>query len=388
MFFGNLLIVIGAVVTATAIHRGSFIGGRFLTGVGVGTSARSYLVEIVPPQTRGFWVGVFSCFYYIGQVSATGMMVATGRWTGNGLAWRLPLYIQAVPAGINVLSIYLCPESPRWLYANGHKDEARIVLAKLHSSTCNPCSPVVEIEMEEIREKTELDGTDKRFWDFKSLFMTASDRYRTYIAIMITVFGHLSGNAMIMYFLPVLLGQAGITSQDRKLTLTFVNSVTTMISALIASTLIDHLGRRNLMLGSTSVLVCILAIIIGLLSSYGNSMQANAGIVFIYLFMVVYSFGWTPNYSLYPAEVLSYQSRTKGLALCNLISKAVACINTFGLPVALEKLKWKTYIIFLAWDSFQGLTLEQIDEMFLEPNPREYSVKYAAALKAKEEKTA
>jgi hypothetical protein len=31
--------------------------------------------------------------YYIGQMSATGMMVATEKWD-NELSWRLPLYIQ------------------------------------------------------------------------------------------------------------------------------------------------------------------------------------------------------------------------------------------------------------------------------------------------------
>ncbi|KAF8713259.1 General substrate transporter, partial [Rhizoctonia solani] len=283
MFFGNLVLIVGAVLSATATHRGTFIGGRLLTGIGMGcanTSAKSYLAEIVPPQTRGFWVGLFNSLYYIGQMSATGMMVATGRWTGNQLAWRLPLYIQAVPAGINVLFVYLCPESPRWLYANGRKDEARAVLAKLHSGTNDHYSPVVEIEMEEIEEKTSLDGADKRFWDIRSLIRTASDRYRTGSAVMVGIFGQLSGNGMVTYFLPVLLGQAGITSQDKKLTLTFVNSVTSMVGALIGSAVIDRLGRRALLLGSTTMLICILGIIIGLLSSDGNSRQANAGIAF------------------------------------------------------------------------------------------------------------
>ncbi|GAB1520816.1 hypothetical protein RhiTH_003904 [Rhizoctonia solani] len=401
MFFGNSILVIGAVVTATATHRGTFIGGRFLTGLGVGcagASAKSYLVEIVPPQTRGFWLGVLNSFYYVGSMTATGMMVSTGRWS-NELSWRLPLYIQAVPAGINVLFVFLCPESPRWLYANGQKDKARAILAKLHSATNDPYSPVVEIEMEEIEEKTSLDGTDKRFWDFRSLFRTATDRYRTYMVIMIGAFGQLSGNGLITYFLPVLLEQAGITSQNKRLTLNFVNSVTSMIGALTGSVLIDRLGRRTLLLGSTTTLVLMLAIIIGLLSSNGNSTQANAGISFIYLFMVIFSFGWTPTQALYPAEVLSYQSRAKGLAFLNVVTQASSCINTFGLPVALEKLGWKTYIIFLAWDSFEvvmiymfvvetkGLTLEQIDEVFSEPNPRKYSVEHAATLKARKNQT-
>lgn len=32
MFFGNLVLVIGAILTATANSSGRFLGGRFLTG--------------------------------------------------------------------------------------------------------------------------------------------------------------------------------------------------------------------------------------------------------------------------------------------------------------------------------------------------------------------
>jgi hypothetical protein len=46
--------------------------------------------------------------------------------------------------------------------------------------------------------------------------------------------------------------------------------------------------------------------------------------------MVTYTFGWTPTHAVYPAEVLSYQSRAKGLALVNILNKVVSCINTFG----------------------------------------------------------
>lgn len=58
--------------------------------------------------------------------------------------------------------------------------------------------------------------------------------------------------------------------------------------------------------------------------------------------MVFFSFGWTPLQALYPAEVLSYQNRAKGLALQGWVTSAVSCINTFGLPPALAKLNWKS----------------------------------------------
>ncbi len=63
-----------------------------------------------------------------------------------------------------------------------------------------------------------------------------------------------------------------------------------------------------------------------------------------------FSVGWTPLQGLYPAEVLSFENRIKGLSLQAVATQAVSCINTFGLPSALAALTWKVYIIFGAFD--------------------------------------
>lgn len=81
--------------------------------------------------------------------------------------------------------------------------------------------------------------------------------------------------------------------------LNFVNSVTSMIGALFGAAIVDRLGRRKLLLSSTSALVVILAIgrfsliicaglnqtyffhvVSGLLSNPGDTTRANAGITF------------------------------------------------------------------------------------------------------------
>ncbi|KAJ8509238.1 hypothetical protein ONZ45_g8575 [Pleurotus djamor] len=388
MFFGNAVLIVGAILTANAKNQGTFLGGRFLTGLGstcAGASAKSYLAEITPPQSRGAYLGFLNSFFYVGQISATGMMVATGKYQ-NDWSWRLPLYIQVVPASLNVLFVFLCPESPRWLYSIGKKSEARQILAKYHSRSGDPDSPLVAHQMEEIEEKVMLDGSDKRWWDFRPLFKTRADRYRAYMVILIGAFGQLSGNGLITYFLPILLKNAGITSNERQLTLNFVNSITSYIGALTGSFIIDRFGRRKILLLSTTVIAAILAIVTGLLSSTASPAQSNAGITFVFLFMVVFSFGWTPMQALYPTEVLSYEARAKGLAFLGIVSQVAIAINTFGLPVALEKITWKVYVIFAVWDVFEviviyffvvetkGLTLEEINEIFEQPNPRTYSV--------------
>ncbi|KAF9468534.1 general substrate transporter [Collybia nuda] len=388
MFFGNAVLIAGAVVTANAKTKGTFLGGRFLTGLGAscaGASAKSYLAEMSPPHSRGAYMGFLNSFYYVGQMSATGMMVSTGSFQSE-LSWRLPLYIQVVPAALNAIFIFFCPESPRWLYSVGKSEQARKILANLHSSNGDYNSPLVDLEMEEIEEKIQVDGVDKTWWDFRPLFTTRADRYRAYMVILIGTFGQLSGNGLITYFLPILLKNAGILDQKKVLTLNFVNSVTSYIGALSGSAVIDNFGRRRILLTSTAIITVILAIVTGLLSTFGNATRANAGISFIYLFMVIFSFGWTPMQALYPAEVLSYQARAKGLAFLGIVAQIATLINTFGLPVALERLAWKVYVIFLVWDIFEvlviyfflvetkGLTLEEINEIFEEKDPRAYSI--------------
>jgi len=373
-----------------------FIAGRFLTGLGsscAGASAKSYLGELAPPQHRGLFLGFLNSFYYIGQMAATGMMVATGKWSNSEYSWRLPLYIQTVPAGLNVIFVFLCPESPRWLYSVGRADSARAILARLHSSTGDINSPIINLEMDEIAERVEIDGADKRFWDFRPLFRSAADRYRTGMVTLIGSFGQLSGNGLITYFLPELIKRAGITNQTRVLTLNFVNSVTSYVGALTGSAIVDRIGRRKLLLISTTAITVILAIVSALLSEFGSTTRSNAGISFVFLFMVVFSFGWTPMQALYGTEVLSYQARAKGLAFQNVVTQASSCINTFALPIALQKLGWKVYLIFLFWDAFEvciiyfflvetrGLSLEQIEDVFKQPNPVKYSIEHRVGRK-------
>ncbi len=79
--------------------------------------------------------------------------------------------------------------------------------------------------------------------------------------------------------------------------------------------------------------------------------------------MVLFSFGWTPIQALYPAEVLAYENRAKGLALQGIVTNSVSLINTFGLPPALVALGWKSKCILSheIWD--MPLTLPSLFDL-------------------------
>lgn len=115
------------------------------------------------------------------------------------------------------------------------------------------------------------------------VFRTRANAYRFWLCAITSIWGQLSGNGLITYFLPVLLGQAGITDENRQRTLNLVNSVTSFVGALTGTAVVDHVGRRPLLLFASFSCTAGMAIVAGLLSPTGpqSVTRANAGISFI-----------------------------------------------------------------------------------------------------------
>lgn len=113
---------------------------------------------------------------------------------------------------------------------------------------------------------------------------------------------------------------------------------------------------------------------------------SKAFIAMIFLFNSVFAFGITPLQALYPVEVLSFEMRAKGMAFSNFALTTAMLINQFAYPIAMEKIGWKLYIVFAVWCPIQAfivwlyipetrrLTLEEIDDIFNSPNPRNASL--------------
>lgn len=182
----------------------------------------------------------------------------------------------------------------------GRNDEAREILAKYHGDG-DENAPLVQLEWKEFKEAIKLDASDKRWWDYSELFNSSNARYRTFMMLLMGLFGvslccplkivhqlfllqQWSGNGL-GYFLTILFQNAGVNSQDQRLVLNFANTLISGGGALIGALLTDKVGRRTMWFWGTLACSVTLAIVTGCTAEFGRSganiTGANTAIAFI-----------------------------------------------------------------------------------------------------------
>ncbi|KOS17581.1 Lactose permease [Escovopsis weberi] len=404
MGFGALVIIVGAIIQATSSERPQFMAGRFFLGFGVSftsTAGPTYVVELNHPAYRGVVGALYNTLWFVGAILASG--AARGS---IGRTWRIIVWLQCLFSGLIVVFCLILPESPRWLYVHGKQDKAKEQLVKYHTlDGKNTASPWVRLQLHEYEETLELNGADKRWWDYSALFRNRASVYRLGCSIAVSALSQWLGNAVLSYFLGAVLESAGYRSAISQANITLINNCQQFLCAIFGALIVERVGRRFLLMfsftGCTIIWIGMTVASAMFQSSYvgndtdGNPIYSNAAaskaaLAMIFLFGAVFSIGITPLQGLYIVEVLSMEQRGKGLSFGNLATNAAGLLNQFAWPVALDKIGWHVYIIFAAWDAVmtvfvyfflpetRGRTLEELDEIFGQRNPVKASIKREA----------
>jgi len=234
----SVLFTISAITSALAFNFWFFILARILGGIGVGGAiliAPIYIAEIAPAEKRGKLVSFNQLNIVIGISAAyfsNYFLLETGQ---NN--WRWMLGIEAIPALIYFAALFTVPPSPRWLYKQGMKLQARIILEKVggtdYAKTC----------MQEIQESFSREHSKS---SFASLF---SKKYGfiLFIGLTIAFFQQITGINAVMYYAPTIFEQAGGETKAAFMQAVAVG-LTNLIFTIIAVNLIDRLGRRTLLI--------------------------------------------------------------------------------------------------------------------------------------------
>lgn len=353
---GAGLCCVGAAVQGAAINIGMFIVSRVIIGMGsvvVAGVGAPYITEIAHPAQRSTATALFLTFYSVGSIVAGWTTFGTFRIASTA-SWRIPSALQGLPSIIQLLTVWLVPESPRWLVSKGRNDEALAMLAKYHGEG-DPNDPVVQFEYVEIQETLRLESTHKNniFAFLRDLISTTGNRKRMFIMIWAAIASQMSGNAFVSYYLSPILHTVGLRSDLQQTLINATNQMLSWFSAIYFATLPAKVGRRKLFLWSLAgiwvILICITAGSAVYAENNNNKSAAYAVVAFLYLFSPAYNLGFNGNLGLYIPEILPFRLRTKGLSFFYFVQFCTMMLSTFTVPIGLEDITWKFYIIFVGW---------------------------------------
>jgi SP family xylose:H+ symportor-like MFS transporter len=248
LFAIGILYLVGALGTGLVSNLVLFQIFRFLGGVGVGVAsvvAPIYTAEIAPPRYRGRLVGLVQFNIVLGILLAYLSNAIIEATLPEDIAWRWMFLVMAFPAIVFFLLVFTVPETPRWLFQVGRRDEAVEVVQRTTSSRED-----AEFEIREIEE-----ALAAQHGQTKVPFFTRRNRKVILLAFAIAAFNQLSGINAILYYAPDIFRMAGAGESAALLQSVGIGLVNLVVT-MAALTVIDKIGRRKLMLiGSIGYLV-------------------------------------------------------------------------------------------------------------------------------------
>ncbi|KAF9051359.1 hexose transporter [Panaeolus papilionaceus] len=361
IFFGASIMCIATAVQTASTSVGMFIAARFLIGFGLtfaATAAPMLVTEIAYPVYRAPLTSTYNSLWFSGAIVAAwstfGSFKIDSTW-----AWRLPSVLQGVPSVLQVALIWFAPESPRWLISKGRNEQALKTLAYYHADG-NQEDPLVRYEYEEIKAAIDLDRQVAASVGWKTLFATPGNRRRMRIITALAFFSQWSGNGLVSYYLNKVFLTIGITDPTVQLLINGILQIWNLFWALLAASMVDKIGRRVLFMTSAIGMTVFFALQTACSAVYantGNKSAANSVIAFIFIYYAFYDIAFTPLIVSYTVEILPFQIRAKGFTFFNFAISLSLIFNQYVNPVALEKIAWKYYIVYVVWLAFEAVFL-------------------------------
>ncbi|KAM7279045.1 hypothetical protein ACFE04_006179 [Oxalis oulophora] len=297
-------LVIGGFLCATAQSVQTMIIGRLLAGIGIGISSAIvplYISEISPTEIRGTLGSINQLFICIGILAA---LVAGLPLASNPLWWRTMFGVSVIPSVLLALGMAFSPESPRWLFQQGRIAEAEKSIKTLYGKER------VSKVMLDLSSSNQDSSEPEVGW-----FDLFSSRYWKVVSVGLSLFffQQMAGINAVVYYSTSVFRSAGVTSDVAASALVGAANV---FGTVIASSLMDKQGRKNLLITSfsgmaASMLLLSLSLTWNVLAPYSGTL-AVLGTV---LYVLSFSLGAGPVPALLLPEIFASRIRAKAVSL-------------------------------------------------------------------------
>jgi len=349
MMLAAALFLVGALVQGSAQSQLIFVIARICGGMAVGAASvlsPAYISEVAPAEIRGRLTTVqqimiitgLTAAFVVNYFLAQGAGVSTARFWGGIAAWRWMFLMQAIPAAIFLIALFLIPESPRYLVSKGRTEHAQGVLTSLFGAD------VARAKLDEIRATFSIDHRP-RLSDIKGNGLFGV-RKIVWVGIMLAAFQQFVGINVIFYYGATLWQLAGF-SESQSLAINIVSGAVSIAACFGTIAVIDKVGRKPLLLiGSAGMAVTLFAMVYafshGSLDPKGNLVLSKdlgmIAVVAANLYVIFFNFSWGPVMWVMLGEMFPNQIRGSALAVSGFVQWFANFLISFSFPVMAAKL--------------------------------------------------
>ncbi len=363
LFLLASLFFVSAIGCALAWNWVMFLVFRFIGGLGVGGASvvsPLYIAEISPAQYRGRLVAITQFNIVLGILLAYLSNYIIGSLSLGVSECRWMFGVMAAPAAVFFMLLFATPQSPRWLVAKSRVDEARKVLGMVGADAGS-----VEDEVRDIQASLDL-----QHHTLEEPFYRAKYRKPILLAVAIAAFNQLSGINALIYYTAHIFKMAGYGAADALLQSVIIG-FTNLIFTIAAMAVIDHFGRRKLMLvGSVGYIVSLSAAAFSFYTGTGGKFLLVSLIVFI----ASHAFGQGAVIWVFIGEVFPNRVRARGQALGSFTHWVMAALISWTFPVIAAESGGHVFAFYalccvgqLIWVIFvmpetKGISLERIQQ--------------------------
>ena len=348
MILTGVAFIISAWGSGIAGSSPEFVFFRIVGGLAVGAAsilAPAYISEIAPPSIRGslttlqqlmIVIGLFMAFvsnYFIAGAAGSAEEVF---WFGFD-AWQWMYWVEMLPAGIFLVSLFFIPESPRYLVAAGKEDAARTVINSL-STASNVDEKIADIRSTLQEGKPSLTDIVHRH--------TGRIHPLVWVGLGLAALQQFTGINVVFYYGATLWQAAGFTESVSLMNNVVTGSVN-IVFTFVAIALVDRLGRKPLLLIGAlgqAVMLGVLAYAFGTadVGASGDlqltSTMGTVALIAANTYVAFFAFSWGPVMWVMLGEMFPNRFRGAALSLAGVVQWLSNFTITMTFPILLDSI--------------------------------------------------
>ncbi|XP_057528554.1 probable polyol transporter 3 [Amaranthus tricolor] len=390
IILASILFLMGSLLMGYGLNYPILMAGRCIAGLGVGFALMIvpiYTAEISSAAHRGKLSSLPEFCISLGILLGYVSNYLLGKLSLR-IGWRVMLGVAAIPSLFIIFGVVRMPESPRWLVMKGRFEDAKSVLFLVSNSKNE-----AETRLEEIRMTADIRSSRSQrskmkvsCWDELRFKPILAARWTLFVAVGIHFFEHATGVEAVVLYSPRIFKISGIRNKNKLLLANVGLGVTKTLFILVATFLLDKVGRRPLLLISTAgVISALTALGVGLTVVEHSKTQPSWAIALsisaTYIYIAFFSIGISPITWVYTSEIFPLKVRAVGAGIAVAVNrsmnaavsmsfisiyKTITIGGTFLMFGGLGVMAWLFFYFFLP--ETKGRSLEEIETMFSKKN--------------------